>query len=189
VTLAALSKIICLAWGIYGRTQLADAECDERAREVLAAAGRHRVDPVLMVAVDVQECDLRDDVGAPFYKTVRGRRVLAGRDHCPMGVRTWDSRRYARAALYDEAARRLSRWKRWCAAGHPGGKYRGAGDHHFVSHYNPGNPAYESQVMTFYRRLRRLPVRERDASRMTPRTREIERRLARRFSAPPGGQS
>jgi hypothetical protein len=183
VTLAALSKIICLAWSVYGRPPLDSAECDARARDVLGPAVRHELDPVLLVAVDVQECDLRDDVAAPVYRQVGRRRVLAGHDRCPMGVRVMDARReYSRAELYEVAAAKLDRWRRWCAAGHPGNKYRGSGRHHFVAHYNPGNPTYEHQVLTFYARLRGRPVPEERVFYLTPRSREIERRLRVKFS-------
>lgn len=185
MTLAALSKIICLASSIYARPAPSPAECDLRAREVSEAADRHGLDPVLLVAIDIQECDLRDDVDAPVYRQVgKGKKkVLVGHDRCPMGVRVMDVRKKLdRAELYEVAARKLDLWRRWCAAGHPGGKYQGRRDrHHFAAHYNPGNPAYESQVMTFYSRLRRVPVRERDLPNLTPRTREISRRLLAKF--------
>jgi hypothetical protein len=187
--LAALSKIICLAWSIYGRLPLSEIECDTRAREIFEPASRHGLDPVLLVAVDVQECDLRDDVAAPVYKQIGRRRVLAGHDRCPMGVRVMDVRReYSRAELYEVAAAKLAKWRRWCAAGHPGKKYQGSDQHHFVAHYNPGNPAYEHQVLTFYARLARRPVPEERVLRLTPRSREIEKRLRARFS-PVRGES
>lgn len=182
MTLAALSKVICLAWVAYGRAPLPETECDGRALLVRQAAERHRVDPVLMVAVDVQECDLRG-VDAPIYEEVRGRKIVVGYDRCPMGVRIMGvGERPDAAALYDLAAKKLKRWERWCRAGHPGGKYRGRGPHHHVAHYNPGNPVYEHQVLAFFSVLRGRPVSPVDAPHLTARSREIVRRLARTFA-------
>lgn len=185
MTLAALSKMICLAWVAYGRAPLSEAECDGRARLVRQAAERHQVDPVLMLSVDVQECDLRD-TDAPIYEVVRGRRTVVGYDRCPMGVRVMGTEKDLGASdLYDLAAQKIKRWERWCRAGHPGGKYRGRGSHHHLAHYNPGNPVYAHQVLAFAAVLRGRPVSPADAQHLTGRSREIIRRLVRTLARGP----
>jgi hypothetical protein len=169
VTLAELAAVVCLASGIFGRPAWDAQQCEQRAALVLATAERHSVDPVVMVAVDVLECELRDDVDAPFYKVVRGRRRLAGYDACPMGVRVRGvARRRALSAadIYDEAASRLAWWRSWCQAGHPGRgrepsrSYLGRGRHSYVAHYNWGNPDYAAQVLAVAAALRGRQVRD-----------------------------
>lgn len=180
MTAPALAAVLCLASSIYGRPAWDEAKCAERAGMILAAAGRHRVDPLLMVAIDMQECDQRDE-DAPIYKMVRGKNTLVGYDACPMGVRIMGVARRAAlgpAELYEIAAARLARWRRWCRAGHPGGRYPGhlhAG-HHYSAHYNQGNPSYSHQVLARREVLAGKKVGLDDVD-LTPRTRETLRRL------------
>lgn len=189
MTLAALSKTICLAWLAYGRAPLPESECDERASLILRASARHRVDPVLVLAHDVHECDLRR-VDAPIYERVRGKLVVVGYDRCPMGVRIREmGPRPSDEYLYDLAAKKLARWRRWCLAGHPGGKYRGPrSGHHYVAHYNPGNPDYEHQVLAHAAVLRGREVSPANAPHLTGRTWDIVRRMRRTFARALGGR-
>lgn len=177
MTAQALSLAICLASGAFGR-QWSQELCDERAGQVLASAARHDVDPLLMLALEVYECDMREDVDAKVYKVVRGKRKLAGYDACPMGVRIMDvgrRRALGPADLYEVAASRLGRWRRWCRRGHPGGGNTLHHPHHHVAHYNQGNPAYSFQVLAVMAAVGGRPPR--DVVLLTPRTLEIVRRL------------
>ena len=180
MTVGALSAILCLASGIFGRPAWDLDKCAERAAVVLAAATRHGVDPLLMVALDVHECELRDK-DAPVYKVVGGREFLAGYDACPMGVRVMGVEhraQYDDAALYELAAARLERWKRWCDRGHPGRRYRAhlPAGHHYVAHYNQGNPTYANQVLAIRDVLRGRFVQASSRSGLTPRTEDIVQR-------------
>ncbi len=65
MTVAALAHLLCLASGIFGRPAWDEARCAERAEIIGEAALRHGLSPVLLVAVDVVECDLAD-VDRPF---------------------------------------------------------------------------------------------------------------------------
>jgi hypothetical protein len=172
VTVSLLAQILCLASGIFGRPAWDGDKCAERAMMIQTAAAAHSLDPLLMVAIDVQECDLRDRDN-PVYRVVRGRRQLVGYDACPMGVRilgAGERAGYDAAALYELAATRLERWRDW----HARARHRG---HPFVAHYNPGNPEYAAQVLAFWAALGGRPVKR--GGNLTERTVEILRRLGR----------
>lgn len=184
VTVEALAAVICLASGLFGRPALPEARCLERATMIAASAARHGVDPLLMVALDTHECELRENVDVPVYKVRRGRRKLVGYDACPMGVRVigldkWQ--KHSAETLYELAATRMERWKRWCERGHPGRHYRGQlpADHHYVGHYNQGNPAYYAQVLTIRDVFRGRAPQAKYEPVLTDRTLEIVRRCAR----------
>lgn len=182
MTVPALASAICLASGVFGRPAMPEARCHERAEMISEAAARHGVDPLLMVALDVHECELREDVDAPIYKKVRGRRVVVGYDACPMGVRIRGVAKRAEhdaSSLYDLAASRMAVWKKWCSRGHPGKRWRGQlrDGHHYVGHYNQGNPTYFLQVLA----IRGALAGRRPASEvgLTPRTLVIVSRCLR----------
>lgn len=183
MTVEALAAVLCLASGIFGRPSWDADKCAERAGVIEAAAARHGVDPLLMVALDVHECELRD-VDAPVYKKVRGSEELVGYDACPMGVRIMgvESRRsYDVPALYELAAARLEHWRGWCGRGHPGGRHLGRlpRHHHYVAHYNQGNPTYADQVLAIRDALGGRPRRAEKMQHLTPRTEEICARIRR----------
>jgi hypothetical protein len=174
VTAPMLAQMICLASGIFGRPAWDAGKCAEHAGYVLEAAARHHQDPVLMVAHNVVECDMNDRDN-PVYAVVRGRKKLVGYDACPMGVRIMGAARradFGPRELYEAAARKLEKWERWCKK-----KHRGQG-HHFVRHYNEGNPAYADQVLGV-----RATLLGRSAGRyvLVPRITEIVRRLSKVF--------
>jgi hypothetical protein len=182
VTAQALSIMICLASGAFGR-QWPQERCDERASQILVSASRHDVDPVLMLALEAYECDMREDVDARVYRVVRGKKKLAGFDACPMGVRVMDvgrRRRLGPADLYEVAAAKLERWRDWCRSGHPGGGNTLRFPHHHVAHYNQGNPEYSYQVLAVAAAIGGRPFR--DQNRLRARTLEIVRRLRLVFS-------
>ena len=175
MTTFALAKILCLASSIFGRPAWEETQCTERAEMILAAAGQHKVDPVLMVAIDLIECDLRE-VDNPYYKVVRGRKRLAGYDACPMGVRIpgrHNRAKYAPSDLYELSAARMERWLAWCSRSHVGQ------GHHYISHYNQGNPVYAAQVLGVLEALRGHTAKSNE---LTDRTRELIRRLAKAFT-------
>ena len=58
-------------------------DCIERAQEFVEAGEMSRVDPLLLVAVSVFECNLRERAE---LRDRKGRRVVAI-DACPMGLR------------------------------------------------------------------------------------------------------
>ena len=137
MTVPALAKIFCLVSGIFGRPAWDSAKCDDRASMVMEAAGRHHLDPLLLMSIDVVECDLGDR-DAVFYND--GRR--AGIDACPMGVRLRGKigrEDYPPAVLYEIAATRLDEARKRCR----GRRCRG----HFVSMYNWGNREYAAEVL------------------------------------------
>jgi hypothetical protein len=181
MTVEALAAVMCLASGVFGRPPLAETRCLERALMISSSAARHGVDPLLMVALDVHECELREDVDAPFRKRRRGK-IVEGRDACPMGVRVVGrDAEYDAAALYELAASRMAVWKKWCSRGHPGKHYRGQlpAGHHYVAHYNQGNPAYSAQVLAIRDVLADRATRAGRGAALTTRTTVIVRRYAR----------
>jgi hypothetical protein len=98
-----------------------------------------------------------------------------------MGVRVIGVERRARlgpADLYEMAAARLARWKRWCERGHPGKRYPGhlPRGHHYSAHFNQGNPTYSYQVLAVRAALERRPIR--NVLLLTPRALEHVRRIA-----------
>lgn len=179
-----LAAVLCLVSGIFGRPAWNEARCLERAVVVKDVAERHGIDPLLVVALDVYECELRDDRDAPVYKKVGGKKKLVGYDACPMGVRIMGVERrsdYDVPALYELAAARLARWRDWCRKGHPGGKYPGhlPEHHHYVAHYNQGNLIYADQVLAVRAALAGKIARSGESRDLSPRTREIVRRCLR----------
>lgn len=169
MTVAALARLLCLASGVFGRPAWEEAKCAERAAMIGEAAARYDLDPVILVAVDVVECDLGD----------RDRRGRGGVDACPMGVHfagVAERRRYDARALYEEGARRLARGRELCRVGR---HHR----HSFVAHYNWGSRAYAAQVLAVAGALRGRAPR---GLRLAERTREIVRRLLRVFSSKEG---
>ena len=137
MTVSALAKILCLVSGIFGRPAWETAKCDERASMLSEAADGHHLDPLLLVAIDVVECDLGVE-DAKFRENGR----VAGIDACPMGVRLRgkiNREDYPPAVLYEIAAKRLDDARRRCR----GRRCRG----HFVSMYNWGNRDYAAEVL------------------------------------------
>ena len=221
MTVEALSLTICLASGIFGRPAWTPDKCDERAAQIMTIAEKHGIDPLLMVAVNIQECDMREDVNALVTVGTGKHKKIVGIDACPMGVRIMgaESRKpHAPEELYEIAARRMEHWKRWCERGHPGWKLANLGSktlgsktlgsktlgsktlgsktlgsktlgsktlslekHHFIAHYNQGNPVYASQVLGFLAAIAHRKVGEETSSAFTSRTREIVRRLTKAF--------
>ena len=178
MTLAMFTRMVCLSSGVFGRPAWDDARCAEQASYMTEAAERHGIDPVLMLSLNVVECDMhtRDN---PIYQEVKGRKKLVGFDACPMGVRiigVEKLERYDDRKLYELAATRLERWKRWCAKQHR--DRRGRPLHSFLKHYNEGNTLYADQVLAVAAVIRRRPTARYQVS---ERIAEIVRRLSRVF--------
>jgi hypothetical protein len=166
--------MICLASGIFGRPAWDTAKCAEHAGYVMEAADRHNLDPVLLVSINIVECDMQEKDN-PVYQTIGNRKKLIGFDACPMGVRILSverRQRYDARGLYELAGAKLEKWKSWCAKSH-GRK------HHFMVHYNEGNPVYAAQVLGVFATLKLRHVKSES---LTPRTAEIIRRLVRVFT-------
>jgi len=174
MTVELLARMICLASGIFGRPAWETDKCAEHATYIMEASDRYGVDPVLMAAENIVECDMREKDN-PVYKMVRGRKRLVGYDACPMGVRIIGVERrlqFTNRDLYEEAARKLAHWKAWCSRKHRGHR------HHFVSHYNEGNPTYADQVLA----VRAILLgKSTETYQKTPRIAEIVRLLSRVF--------
>ena len=181
MTVAALAHLMCLASGVFGRPAWSEAKCAAEAASMLAAAERHSVDPVLMLAIDVQECDMRDGVyldrhgrqrraDNPVFATVRGKKKLVAYDSCPMGLRlpAAERLRMDNASIYERAARKLAAIRAMFPHKKP----------HHVAQWNPGNPAYGYQVLAFATTLRGRRVPAKTASHLAERTAEIVRRLS-----------
>jgi len=173
MTLAMLTRMLCLASGVFGRPAWDDARCEEHAAYIMEAAEEYSLDPVHMVSLEIVECDMQDKDN-PVKKLVRGREVVVGFDACPMGVRIMGVEKragYDARALYQLAAKRMARWKKWCARKHKG-------SHHFLAHYNEGNPLYVDQVLGVAATLRARPSAN---YHLSDRISEIVRRLSKIF--------
>ena len=182
MTIEALSLTLCLASGIFGRPAWTPEKCQERAAQIIEIAERDGLDPMLFVAINIQECDMRENVEARFYSPTDGKkkRVELGTDACPMGIRL----RWSRGkrpdklpdalALYELAGRKMARWRRWCEKHHKGKVF--GPHHHFVAHWNEGDRTYAAQVLAFRAVLmgRSPTFFESD---LTSRSKEIVRRL------------
>jgi hypothetical protein len=182
VTAAALAKMLCLASGIYGRPAWDQPRCEERAELILASSERHFVDPVLMTAIDVVECDL-DDRDAPIYEMRRGRKRLVGWDSCPMGMRIRGPerrRQYDDEALIELAASDLGRSYASCRADH---RSRSECEWRAVARRNLRSRDYAAQVLAVAGALRgkRLEGGSLRSRPLAERTAEIVRRLLRLF--------
>jgi len=183
MTVEALSLTLCLASGIFGRPAWTPEHCQERAAQITEIAARDNLDPMLFVALNIQECDMRENVEAKFYAPARGSKkpVQMGIDACPMGIRIWwpNGKKPVKPldalALYELAGKKMARWKRWCEKNHKGKAF--GPHHHFVSHWNEGNLNYATQVLTFRSVLMGRPLKSEDE--LTPRSKEIVRRLRR----------
>ena len=176
MTIEALALTICLASSVFGRGKMAETECKAMAENVTMAAKIADVSPVLILAVNIQECDLRERVDAPIWKGEGKKRKMVGVDACPMGVRILgitDSTKLVVERLYNLAGEKMSVMKKWCERNHKGAH------HHFISHYNQGNPTYAAQILGFMAVLQGRPVP--DESSLTARSKEIIRRLLRVF--------
>jgi hypothetical protein len=177
VTIEALSLTLCMASGIFGRPAWTPEKCQERAMQISEIAKQDDLDPLLFVAINIQECDMRESVSAKFFAPAVGRHKpkVLGIDACPMGIRIhWPNSKQPpklmdALALYEIAGKKMRRWKRWCERHHRG--------HHFVSHWNEGNETYAAQVLAFRATLAGQPVK--NEAQLTDRTIEIVRRLRR----------
>jgi hypothetical protein len=170
LTPVALAQLLCAASGIFGRPAWDVAKCAERADWIVAAAERHDVDPVLLVSIDVVECDLRDR-DAPVYREVEGRRRLVGFDACPMGMRILGVERrrlYDPRSLYELAARRLAADRARCRISGRRDCLREA-----IARRNLGNPQYAAGVYYVWGALAGKRVRGTVSIRLA----EIGRRL------------
>jgi hypothetical protein len=153
---------------------LTDEACLQTAEGILQAAEAEDIDPKLILAVQMHECDLREGVGAPIWLGTGRAKKQIGVDACPMGVRiigVFDREKWSPSALYRKAAQKMATWQRWCARNHTG--------HHFISHYNPGNPVYSAQVLGFLAVLSGKPPKNEEL--LTARSKEIISRLLRVF--------
>jgi hypothetical protein len=185
MTVEALTMTICLASGIFGRPAWTHEKCQERAIQIIKIAEQDDLDPMLFVAINMQECDMRENVHAKFFAPtpVKGKKKprQLGIDACPMGIRLWWSngkhpeKLPDSLALYETAGKKMVRWKRWCEKNHKGKAF--GPRHHFVSHWNEGNPTYATQVLAFRAVLLGRPVKAEDE--LTSRSKEIVRRLQR----------
>ena len=176
MTIEALTMTICLASSIFGRGQMAQTECKAMAENMTMAAKIADVSPALILAVNIQECDLRERVDAPIWKGEGKKRKMVGVDACPMGVRILgitDSTKLAVERMYTLAGEKMAIMKRWCEKKHKGSH------HHFISHYNQGNPTYATQVLGFMAVVQGKPVSGENS--LTKRSQEIIRRLLRAF--------
>lgn len=179
MTIEALSLTLCLASGIFGRPAWSPEKCQERAVQIMHIADEYQLDPLMFVAINIQECDMRENVNAKFFAPAKPhskrKPQQLGIDACPMGIRIWwpngkkPDKVMDAPELYELAGRKMARWKRWCEKHHKG--------HSFVSHWNEGNPTYATQVLAFRSVLMgRAPKSEDD---LTERSKEIVRRLMR----------
>jgi hypothetical protein len=161
MTLETLAQLICLTTAIFGRGSPSPSLCERSSSAILAATSETQIDPLLVVAVNIQECDLREDVVA---------RWSGGVDACPMGLRIrgkFSREEWPIERIYREAVRKMVRDRQRCKDLH----HRG---HHFIKHWNNGNPVYANQVLATYRYLSGKKV---STSGLVPRTLEILRRM------------
>lgn len=182
MTVEALSLTLCLVSGIFGRPAWDQSKCDERAAQLVEIAKRHGLDPRLLVAVNVQECDMREGINALVTVGEGKHKRVVGVDACPMGVRIMGAealKPHDPVALYEISAAKMEHWKRWCERGHQRNKPEPlfSTKHHFIAHYNQGDPNYAHQVLGFFAVLTGRLVKKSDEEKFTERTKEIVRRL------------
>jgi len=164
-----------MASGIFGRPAWTPELCLERAVQIQKISLEKDLDPLLFVAVNIQECDMRETVEAAVYTpaTAKQPRKQIGVDACPMGVRfLWPNgkkpeRSMDPGVIYEIAGQKMQRWKLWCNKNHK--------KHHFIAHWNEGNPTYAAQVLAFRTVLLGRPLKSEEG--LTKRTLEIVRRL------------
>jgi hypothetical protein len=184
VTVSALASLVCAASSIFsGRAAWDEARCLARAEVILEAAERHVVDPVLMLAIDVLECELRDE-DVKIYDESDDPKRLVALDACPMGLRFRHPRRRRHlgvAELYDLGAAHLAKVTAWCEGGH-GGRRLGRRGHHPLAHWNWGNPLYAVQVLAVRSALLEKAIGRRVERRLTSRTRVFVERIARHLT-------
>jgi len=182
MTLEVLSLTLCLASGIFGRPAWTAEKCDERAAQILKISNENDLDPLMFVAVNIQECDLNEAANARFYakSPTNKKKKPMGVDACPMGIRIWwpsgkpPEKPLTTMELYELAGKKMARWKKWCAKNHKG--------HHYIGHWNEGNRTYATQVLGFRSALEGKPVKNQDE--LTERSREILKRLHRAQRVP-----
>jgi hypothetical protein len=166
-----------MASGVFGRPAWTPEKCQERASQIHKIAQENDVDPMWFVAINIQECDMREDVDAKVFAPAIAKRPpkQIGADLCPMGIRfLWPNgkrpdKSLDALAIYELAGKKMARWKRWCDKKHK--------NHSFVVHWNEGNPIYAAQVLAFRTVLMGQSLNSDDN--LTGRTKEIVRRLRR----------
>ena len=148
MTVDALALLLCSMKVMFSHPQTWNIEqCREKAVQIKAAAEKYGIEEKFIVADFAQECDLVDNVARPIYKTVilrnKPKRVIIGYDYCPMGIRVYDPElnrvKWTDSRLFETSAQKMDHWRRWCARNHTG--------HHWISHYNEGNPHYAESVL------------------------------------------
>ena len=151
MTVESLAIILCASKVMFSHPQVWDqAQCTEKAQQIIEAAQKYDIDPKLIVAGFVQECDLVNDITRPIYDPndlrPRSKRNVIGHDYCPMGVRIYEPgppnrQKWTDIKLFEKSASKMDFWRRWCTK-----KHAGQG-HHWLKHYNEGNPDYVESVM------------------------------------------
>lgn len=174
MSVEALSILLCAAKLAFAHGDVwTQAQCRERAEQVLTAAQAHDVSPLAMISIDAQECDWRDGITRPIYAPAdinkpRAKRRIIGHDLCPMGLRIYepiiDRAKWTNAVIFDRAATKMARLKRWCDHAHDG--------HFYLGHWNPGNPTYAESILGIL-----FALQGKASPTTDPRTKEIVMRL------------
>ncbi len=164
-----LASTLCAIKLVVGQGQWNIDQCQERAQEFMYSARKFNVDPMLLIAISVYECDLYDlrDV---IYHNSQG---IVARDVCPMGLRVKANLENARGGLtrqevINRASLLLVNYKRYHQK-HCKGK-----NHTYLQHYNTGfmkfDNDYDNNVLEIYTALR---SGKSNLKIINPRTREI----------------
>lgn len=147
---------------------LTQPNCEQKAQEYWQSAQKYKFDPVLLVAIAIYECDLRDKV--VHHKLPK--------DLCPMGLRVYDNKKWTRAQIIDEAANRLD-FFRIVTRDH---RERFA----YLNHYNSGflevHNKYGWQVNGIYNTLLHYKLTTIEQKKLNKRTQTIIKELNELFS-------
>jgi hypothetical protein len=177
MSLEGLSMVLCLASGIFGRPAWSTEMCEARASQILKISQENDLDPLLLVAVNIHECDMRENVRVRFYSSASGgvKKKTMGVDSCPMGIRSWwqngksPKTNLTPVELYELAGKKMARVKKLCQAKRH--------KHHYISHWNYGNRTYSVQILGIRAALEgKSTILQ---TQLTPRSKEIIKRLLR----------
>lgn len=145
-----------------------NTDCVERAGEYYIIGIKYDFDPVLLIAIDIYECDLRDDVYAEFLD--KNNKILAI-DLCPMGLRVPGKfrKKLDRLGIIDQATQILDYFRtntKKCQEAHA-----------YLNHYNSGwkhvKNNYGWQVTAIYHTLLRKELTKYELNKLNSRTKQI----------------
>lgn len=139
---------------------LIQTNCQERAAEYWSVGTRYNFDPVLLVAIDIYECDLHSSKQSNKFP----------RDLCPMGLRVYQHQKLmSRIEILDRATARLDYFRR--------NTINHSESYAFLDHYNSGwvhiHNKYGWQIIGIYNTLYKYNLTNREISNLNLRTKSL----------------